>query len=124
VLGDAFALLRAADGLVAPGAAAVLGPVRPAGLDAPADPAPRDGGRALCVPLAAGAEGVGLVCGAELNAPETSTATIAMPVTTAAPTAIAAARRRWFRRAASSRRMAPVPVADDMRGGTDHSSET
>jgi hypothetical protein len=121
VLGDAFALLRAARGLVAPGAAAAP-PARPAGLDAP-DLAPLGDGRAPGVVALAGAVGVGEAVGASRNAPVISSATSAAPVTTAAPTAIPAVRRRrcdW-----PSHETAPMmPVPRVMRDGTAHSSET
>jgi hypothetical protein len=121
VLGDAFVLLCPARGLVAPGTAAALVPVRPAGLDAP-DLAPPGDGRAPGVVALAEAVGVGVAVGASRSAPVTSSATSAVPVTTAAPTAIPAVRRRrcdW-----PSHEIAPMmPVPRVMRAGTAHSSE-
>ena len=118
--------LRAAGArwLVAPGTPPVLVPVRPARLDALADLVPGDG-RAPGVVALADVEpmGGGSFDDAVRNAPVISSTTSAVPVTRAAPTASAAARRR-FRCARASSGMTPVPVGRDMRGGTTHSAET
>lgn len=94
VVGVALVLLRVARGLVADGTAALVR-LCPAGLDAPADLAPADGrAPGVVAPADLDPAGVGLAVGARCSAPETSSATSAMAVTTAAPTASAAPRRR------------------------------
>jgi hypothetical protein len=119
-LGDAFELLCPAAGLVLPGTAAALGPP-PAGLEAPAGRDPVGDDRVACVALGDGElAGVGPSDDADRSPPTTSSATSPAPVTTAAPTAIAAPRRRRWPLGST----APVLVADVMRAGTAHSSET
>jgi hypothetical protein len=124
-LADGF-LPGVAFGLVAPGVATVLGPAAP-----PAPPDVRAAPDALCdgvrpvleVPAVEGPAGAWFAVGEPLNAPETSSATRPALAATAAPTATAVPRRRWFPRGWPGCPWPGGPVGRDMRGGTFHSSE-